>query len=66
MRDYGPRTCSVSSAVGPEGGLPFVSLLYLDVVEAPSDVQFHEVLGSAELCNQFRNQRERVLVLHGH
>jgi len=45
----------VQAAVGPEGGLPFVSFLYLDVVEAPSDVQFREVLGSAELHNQFRN-----------
>ena len=37
-----------------------------DVVEAPSDVQFREVLGSAELRNQFWNQREQVLVFHGH
>jgi len=56
----------VQAAVGPEGGLPFVSFLYPDVVEAPSDVQFHEVLGSAELRNQFWNQRERVLVFHSH
>jgi len=56
----------VQAAVGLEGGLPFVSFLYLDIVEAPSDVQFHEVLGSAELRNQFRNQREWVLVFHGH
>jgi len=56
----------VQAAVGPEGGLPFISFIYLDVVEAPSDVQFREVLGSVELRNQFRNQRERVLVFHGH
>jgi len=43
------------AAVGPEGSLPFVSFLYLDVVEAPSDVQFREVLGCAELHNQFQN-----------
>ena len=52
----------IQAAVGPEGGLPFVSFLYPDVVEAPSDIQFHEVLGSTELCNQFQNQWERVLV----
>jgi len=56
----------VQAVVGLEGGLPFVSFLYPDVVEAPSDVQFHEVLGSVELRNQFWNQRERVLVFHGH
>jgi len=56
----------VQAAVGPEGGLPFVSFLYPDVVEAPLDVQFCEVLGSAELRNQFRNQWERVLVFHSH
>jgi len=56
----------LQAAVGPEGGLPFVSFLYPDVVEAPSDVQFHEVLGSAELHNQFQNQWERALVFHGH
>jgi len=36
----------VQAAVGPEGGLPLISLLYPDVVEAPPDVQFREVLGS--------------------
>jgi len=49
----------VQAMVGSEGGLPFVSFLYPDVVEAPSDVQFCEVLGSTELRNQFRNQQER-------
>jgi len=56
----------IQAAVGPEGGLPFVPFLYPDVVEAPSDIQFREVLGSVELRNQFWNQRERVLVFHGH
>jgi len=49
----------VQAVVGWEGGLPFVSFLYLDIVEAPSDVQFCELLGSTELRNQFRNQREQ-------
>jgi len=30
-------------------------LLYLDIVETPPDIQFHEVLGPAELCNQLWN-----------
>jgi len=51
----------VQATVGPEGSLPFISFLYPDIVEAPSDIQFCEVLGSAELRNQFRNQWERVL-----
>jgi len=29
----------IQAAVGLEGGLPFVSFLYPDIVEAPSDVQ---------------------------
>jgi len=33
----------IQATVGLEGSLPFVSLFYLDVVEAPSDVQFCEV-----------------------
>jgi len=45
----------IQAVVGLEGSLPFISFLYPDVVEAPSDVQFREVLGSAELRNQFRN-----------
>jgi len=45
----------VQAVVGPEGGLPLVSFLYPDIVKAPPDVQFHEVLGSTELCNQLRN-----------
>jgi len=45
----------IQTMVGPEGSLPFTSSLYPDVVEAPPDVQFREVLGSVELCNQFRN-----------
>ena len=56
----------VQAVVGLEGGLPLVSFLYPDVVKAPSDVQFREVLCSAELCDQFRNERKWVLVLHGH
>jgi len=34
----------VQAAVGPEGGLPFVSFLYLDVVEAPSTSSFVKYL----------------------
>jgi len=45
----------IQAAVGPEGSLPFIFFLYPDIVEAPSDIQFHEVLGSAELHNQLWN-----------
>jgi len=45
----------VQAAVGPEAGLPLVSFLYSDIVEAPLDVQLYEVLGSTELCNQLWN-----------
>ena len=45
----------IQATVVPEGSLPFVSFLYPDIVEAPSDIQFREVFGSAELHNQLRN-----------
>ncbi len=54
------------SAVCSEGSLPFVTFLDADIVEAPPNIQLHEVLGSAELCYQFRNKWERIFVLHGH
>jgi len=46
---------TVREAKEHDNGLPLVSFLYPDVVEAPLDVQFREVLGSVELCNQLQN-----------
>jgi len=52
--------------VGTESRLPFISGLDAYIIEAPTDVEFCEVLGSAELRDEFGDERERVLVLDGY
>ena len=37
-----------------------------DVVETPPDVQFREVFGTSELCDEFWNEGQWVLILHSH
>ena len=49
--------------VGTEGCLPFISGLDTYVIETPSDIKFCEVPGSAELGDEFRDEREGVPVL---
>jgi len=51
------------ATVGMEGRLPFISRLDVYIIETPVDIQFCEILGSAELGDKFRNKRERVSVL---
>jgi len=51
------------ATVGAESRLPFISRLDAYVIEAPSDVEFCEVLGSTELRDEFGDERERVLAL---
>ena len=38
-------------SVGMECGLPLISLLDLDIVETPLDIQLGKVLGTSELCD---------------
>jgi len=54
------------ATVGAESRLPFISRLDAYVIEAPSDVEFCEELGSAELRDEFGDERERVSVLDGY
>jgi len=54
------------TAVGAKGCLPFISGLDTYVIETPSDIKFCEVPGSAELGDEFRDERERVPVLDGY
>ena len=51
------------SVVCMEGGFPFISVADPYVVETPADIQFGEVSHTTELCNQFRDERNWVLVL---
>ena len=51
------------ATVGTEGCFPFISGLYVYVIETPLDIKFCEVLGSAELGDEFRDEREEVSVL---
>jgi len=52
--------------VGAESHLPFISGLDAYIIEAPTDVEFCEVLGSAELRDKFRDERERVSIFDGY
>jgi len=49
--------------VGAEGHLPFVSGLDAYIIETPADVQFCKIPGSAELGDEFGDEKKRVSVL---
>ena len=46
-----------------KGRFSFISGLDTYVIETPLDIKFCEVLGSAELGDEFRDEREGVSVL---
>jgi len=52
--------------VGAESCLPLISGLDAYIIEAPTDVKFCEVLGSTELRDEFRDERERVSIFDGY
>jgi len=52
--------------VGVEGRLPFISGLDVYIIETPVDIQFCEILGSAELGDKFGDEGERIPVLDGY
>jgi len=54
------------AAIGTDGCLPFVSGLDSYVIETLPDIKLCEVLGSAELGDEFRDEGEGVPVLDGH
>jgi len=54
------------AAISTEGCLPLISRLDSYVVETPSDVMLGEVLGSAELGDEFGDEGEGVPVLDGY
>jgi len=49
--------------VGVEDRLPFISRIDAYIIETPADVQFCEILGFAELEDEFGDEGERVSVL---
>jgi len=49
--------------VGTEGRLPLISGLDAYVIETPVDIQFCEILGSAELGDEFEDEGERIFIL---
>jgi len=54
------------ASIGPEGCLPLVSGLDMDVVEALTDIQLGEVSGSVELRYEFGDEWKKVLILDRH
>jgi len=54
------------TSIGPEGSLPLVSGLDIDIVETLMDIQLGEVSGSVELRYEFGDEWEGVLILDHH
>ena len=54
------------ATISIEGCFPFISRLDVHIVETLLNVKFCEVLGSAELDNEFGDEWEGVSVLHGY
>src|SRR6266511_5025912 len=54
------------ASVHSKCSLPLVTFLDANIVEPPSNVNFGEVLHSSEFHNELPDEREWVLVLHGH
>jgi len=54
------------ASVGAKGRFPLISGLDAYIIETPADIQFCEVLGSAELGNEFGDERERIFILDGY
>jgi len=52
--------------IGVEGHFLFISGLDAYIIETPADIQFCEVLGSAELRDKFEDERERISVLNSY
>ena len=52
--------------VGAESCLPLISGLDAYIIEAPTNIEFCEVLGSAELRDEFRDKRERISIFDGY
>ena len=53
------------AAISVKDRLPFISGLDVHIVEPPLDVKFCEVLGSAELGDEFGDEGERIPVFDG-
>jgi len=54
------------ASVGVKGRFSLISRLDVYIIETPVDIQFCEVLGSAELGNKFRDEGERIFILDGY
>ena len=52
--------------VGAKGHLPLISGLDTYIIETPVDIQFCEILGSAELGDEFGDEGERIFILDGY
>jgi len=52
--------------VGTKGRFSLISRLDAYIIETPADIQFCEVLGSAKLGDEFRDEGERIFILDGY
>ena len=51
------------ASVGTKGHFPLISGLDVYIIETPADIQFCEVLGSAELGDEFGDEGKRIFIL---
>lgn len=54
------------STVHTEGYLSLVARLNVNIIEFPANIHLSEVIGSLEFGDQFKNQREQILVFDGY
>src|SRR6202035_568387 len=54
----------VEASISSECRLPFIPNLHADIVKAPTDIKFGEVLSPLELVDELRDEGEWVLVFH--
>jgi len=54
------------ASVGVKGRFPLISRLDAYIIETPVDIQFCEVLGSAELGDELGDKGERIFILDGY
>ena len=59
-------TWFIQPSVCPEGCLVLISLLDVNIVETPSQVKLHEILGTAQSVQDVRDKWEWVRVFDHH
>ena len=46
----------IKTSIGSESCLPFISFFHLDIIKAPSDIEFSEVLSPLQFINELGDE----------